>query len=327
MQLCALVVDRKASVTSYRTSAHIGVLILRAAAAVDRRSLFALCLEWLIVCITIGTAVWAATWWAYALAVVVIATRQHALLILYHDAVHGHFARRPWLNDLLVNLFVGVPVLMPVEIYRPLHLQHHRALGTTDDPETRLLYARQHWNYRPLPPGKLVAQLLGDLLVVNGARTIAAWRDWQESKPPSDPGQGARRIPWPAVVPAIVWLTGIASWVVAAPLSATSVLALWVVPLLTLTQLLQKLRSYAEHSGGPYTTRDWPHWTYSWRPGLLGRLTLWPYRINLHREHHERPQLHWHELTRTQDEELLPGSSLWRLLAAPVYPRPPHTGT
>jgi fatty acid desaturase len=66
--------------------------------------------------------------------------------------------------------------------------------------------------------------------------------------------------------------------------------------LLTLTQLLQKIRSFAEHSGGPGVTPGWQDWSYSWRTGFLGRLTIWPYNINFHREHHEWPALHWHAL-------------------------------
>ena len=294
---------------------------MRASAAVDRLSFLALVIEWLIICTIISAAIWAANGWAYTLAFCVIATRQHALLILYHDAVHGHFARRQWLNDLIVNAFVGVPVLMPVDIYRPLHMQHHRALGTAEDPETHLLYAEQHWRYRPLPPGTLVRQLLGDLFVVNGARTIAAWRRWQSS----DSSRTTAKTPWLTVSVAMLWLLGVGGWLLVSPATAMIALALWVLPLLTLTQLLQKLRSYAEHSGGLDSTPGWPHWTYSWRPGWFGRLTLWPYRINLHREHHERPQLHWHELTEIRDNRYLAGEALWGLLAAPSYRESRHT--
>ena len=60
-------------------------------------------------------------------------------------------------------------------------------------------------------------------------------------------------------------------------------------------------------------------------PGWFGRLTLWPYRINLHREHHERPQLHWHELTEIRDNRYLAGEALWGLLAAPSYRESRHT--
>ena len=89
--------------------------------------------------------------WLYVLLGLFIATRQHALFILFHDAVHGHLARSPRLNDALINVFVGVPAMLPIEIYRPLHMLHHRSVGTPQDPERLLLYAGQHWQYAPLP--------------------------------------------------------------------------------------------------------------------------------------------------------------------------------
>lgn len=272
-------------------------------AALDSRSLTALILEWVCIAFTIALALWFDSWWAMLPAAVIIATRQHALLILYHDAVHGHLARSTRTNDFIVNLGVGVPTLMPVEFYRPLHLAHHRKLGTEDDPEKQLLYAGQVWNYRPLRLRILLKQLLADLLVVNGIRTLAAWR---------------RQHPLPRVRPATlalagVWFAALGAWLVLSPRTALIALALWCVPLLTLTQLLQKLRSFAEHSGGPGVTPGWQDWTYSWRSGVLGRLTIWPYNINYHREHHQRPQLHWHQLPAVAGDALA-GREFRRLL-------------
>jgi len=278
-----------------------------ASAAIDRRSLLALLLEWAVIIITIYLALRIGTWWSAVAAFVIVSTRQHALLILYHDAVHGHFARDARVNDFMVNLFVGIPAMLPVEVYRPLHIDHHRELGTDRDPERQLLYVNQAWNYQPLPFGALLRQLLGDLLIVNGARTIAAWR---KSRP--FPPMSAQ-----TMIIAAAWIIALGLSIYAQPAVAMIALALWILPLLTLTQLLQKLRSYAEHSGGPGVTPGWQDWTYSWRPGLLGRMTIWPYNINRHREHHQQPGLAWHHLPSVAaDRACLAGSSLWQLLAA-----------
>jgi fatty acid desaturase len=266
-------------------------------------------LEWSIIALAIGLAGYLGTWWAAVVAFMAVATRQHALLILYHDAVHGHFSRIAWVNDFIVNVSIGVPMLMPVELYRPLHIEHHQAIGTDLDPERQLLYASQAWDYRPLPFGALVRQLFGDLFVVNGIRTIAAWRKTRPFPP----------IRAQTMIVATVWLAALGLWLIIAPRTALVALVLWLAPLLTLTQLLQKLRSYAEHSGGPGLTPGWEDWTYSWRIGLLGRLTIWPYHINYHREHHERPDLHWHQLPAIVASDIsLTGRSFWRILSQPV---------
>lgn len=273
---------------------------------VDIRSLAALLLEWLLIALAMFLAVQTATWWAYGVAFVVVATRQHALLMLYHDAVHGLLARSLRVNDFLINLFVGAPNVLPVEFYRPLHLTHHRKLGTEEDPERVLLYADQPWQYQPLPAKKLLIQLLGDLFVVNGIRTMLAWRRVF----------GEIELPRAALVPIIIWLIVVVAFVWKLPQAAVPVLLLWFLPLLTLTNLLQKLRSFAEHSGGPGVTPGWEDWTYTWRVGWLGRLTIWPYNINRHLEHHAQPSVPWHSLTQLPalTEFAREGRTLWTLM-------------
>lgn len=279
---------------------------MRKPGTVDLRSLSALLLEWSIITLSIALALRFGNRWVYALSFVVVATRQHALLMIFHDAVHGSVARNRRTNDRLVNFFVGVPTLLPVEIYRPAHLEHHRALGTDADPERRFLYAGQLWRYRPLPGAQLVRQLAGDLFIVNGARTLTAWaRSGSVPKTSSD-----------TLAIAAIWASALAVFAWQAPLAAAVALGLWLAPLLTLTQLLQKIRSFAEHSGGPNQTAGWPEWTYTWRTGWLGRLTIWPYNINLHLEHHANPAVPWHGLPAlaAASAQHRSGATLWRLL-------------
>lgn len=63
-------------------------------------------------------------------------------------------------------------------------------------------------------------------------------------------------------------------------------------PYLTVTQLLQKIRSFAEHAAADID----PSLSCSWAPVVLGRLTIWPYNINYHREHHSHPTIPWDRL-------------------------------
>jgi fatty acid desaturase len=253
-------------------------------------SALALGLEWLFI---LGAAAAALLWWSAPVALaagLVIATRQHALLVLYHDAVHGLIARRRRLNDFVINTAVGVPLLLPVHLYRALHISHHRLLGTARDPERVLLYRGQRWSYRPLPMGSLALQLLGDLLGWNAV--VLAWRYFAERR-----RGGGLRLPRTRAYPelaaqyalfAALWIAAAVLW----PAVALRVAALWFLPYLTLTQLLQKVRSFAEHTDDA----DRHARSCSWAPGLLGRLTIWPYNINYHREHHARPDVPWNRL-------------------------------
>ncbi|MDP2311609.1 MAG: fatty acid desaturase [Pseudomonadota bacterium] len=242
------------------------------------------------------------------LGVCVIATRQHALFILYHDAVHGLLARPRRLNDLLVNLFVGIPQLLPIHVYRALHLVHHQHLGTERDPERLLLYAGQPWAYQPLPTGALVRQLLGDLLLWNNVATALCYVRERLS--------GRRRLHLPPgkIYPEF-WVLAALGWGGAAVLAwrfpdlATRVAIAWLLPLVTLTQAIQKVRSFTEHGAGGTSG--------SWAPGWFGRLVLWPYHIGYHREHHARADVAWFDLPAAfPDREGRPGSevvgALWR---------------
>lgn len=243
--------------------------------------------------------------WFTAAAMVWIATRQHALFILYHDAVHGLIARPRRLNDLLINVFVGIPQLLPIHVYRALHLVHHQTLGTAADPERVLLYAGQPWRYRPLPLRSLLPQLLGDLLLWNNLVTLGLFV--REQVRPT----GRLTLPRGPVYPEFYGLAGLAAAAAAAfawaePTLFLRAVLVWVVPLLTLTQAIQKVRSFAEHAD-----LDAPELSYSWAPGWLGRLTLWPYNIQYHREHHARPDIPWYELpAKFPDREARPGRTL-----------------
>ena len=243
-----------------------------------------------------------------ATAFVVVATRQHALLMLYHDAVHGLLARDRRLNDAAINLFVGVPFLLPVEVFRPLHIRHHRHLGQADDPERTILFADQHWRYRALPAATLLRQVLADLFLLNGVRTLLAWR----ARTPR------LRVSTDTWMVALAWAVLLCTLLAHSAGIVALALALWFGPVLTLTNLLQKVRSFSEHGGGNDATGPGHEWTYSWRPGPLGRLFIWPYNINRHREHHAQPDVPWHGLPHVSGarEGELAGDRLGRLLLA-----------
>jgi fatty acid desaturase len=247
--------------------------------------------EWSLIVSTVAVALRWWTWPVVAVAALVIATRQHAILILYHDGVHGLVARSRRLNDFLVNSAVGVPLLAPIHLYRGLHLVHHAHLGEPDDPERVLLYRGEPWTFRPLRARQLVRQLAGDVLGWHSIALVLRYvrERWTErhlkatrprvpgaDSPIPDPRRGDRR----------PLASGLFRRFVSGCCGSGH---------LTVTQLLQKIRSFAEH-----VTEDVdPSLSCSWAPGILGRLTIWPYNINYHREHHAHPMIPWDQLPAT----------------------------
>lgn len=275
---------------------------------VDLRTMAAILLEWLCIIVTLRIALYVSDWRLYGVAFVIIAARQHALFILYHDATHYHLTRHRGINDFLINLAIGVPGTVPIEFYRPLHLEHHQHTGSTKDPERRFLYHQQLWEFRPLSGELLLRQLLGDLFIINTLRNLRAYREAGGTSPKMTRPIAAASIIWLALLSFIAWQTSAQTMLLIA--------LLWFVPLATLGTLLQKIRSIAEHSGGPDVTPGWQEWTYAWKVGCVSRFFIWPYHINLHLHHHRSANHPWHALPSlvTADDALLDSRTLPSLL-------------
>lgn len=283
---------------------------------IDMRTMGAILLEWLCIIVTLRIALYSHSGLLYVAAAVIIATRQHALFILYHDATHYHLTRRRHVNDFLINMAIGVPGCVPVEVYRPLHLEHHQHLGTSADPERRFLYHGQPWTFRPLNTKQLLQQLTGDLFIVNTVRNLRAYKQSGGTSPALTRPLAGAVLVWLVIITTLVWTCSARQMALLA--------MLWFIPLVTLGSLLQKIRSMAEHSGGPGITPGWQEWTYAWRVGWLGRFFIWPYHINLHLQHHRTASLPWHALPSAvrPTEQLLPSRALLALLWSGCRQRP-----
>lgn len=55
--------------------------------------------------------------------------------LFFHEAAHYNLAKDRKKNDRLANLFIGSLVGQDIKFYRPIHLMHHRHLGTPEDTE------------------------------------------------------------------------------------------------------------------------------------------------------------------------------------------------
>src|SRR5262249_28600107 len=108
---------------------------------------------------------------AYVLAIAVIASRQHALMVLTHEGIHKRLARALWLNDWLARFAASFPVFISLAKWRFIHLYHHQYTHTTDDPD-RAIYARY-----PLAYKKFWRLLLRDCCGLNVVSTLKYFID------------------------------------------------------------------------------------------------------------------------------------------------------
>lgn len=69
------------------------------------------------------------------IALLVMAGRQLGLGILLHECSHRGFFSRPDLNQQVGHWLAGMPLLVPMDFYRPYHMLHHSKTGTDLDPD------------------------------------------------------------------------------------------------------------------------------------------------------------------------------------------------
>ena len=240
----------------------------------------------------IAAAAAAAVVWPHpaivAVCVVVIATRQHALFVLAHDAAHYRLYPTRRLNDAVGRALAAVAGLS-MATYRVIHRLHHNHLYAPQDPDIAL-----HGGY---PRGRLylLRKLARDLAGLTAWKTYGYFfgnpalnRDNPHSPRPLDDTapalrEAARRDRWFVAAVQGALLGGAAAGGV-----LVEYLVLWVLPAVTVLQALLRLRAVLEHgavadTGSPLTAA---------RTTLAPAWLLWlafPHHVNYHIEHHLYP--------------------------------------
>lgn len=215
-------------------------------------------------------------WYTFALAFVVVSSRQQALLNVEHECVHGKFvADRRW-NTLIGRWLCASPVGSPYEASRARHLSHHRLLGTPEDPDRELHAGPAKRSRRGLFKhfiGGFLGGYVG-MVLMGPPRADAA---------PKVPGAKRRD----------ALSLGVAQLVLAAGLTLAFdwwvYPALWLAPLATVTVLGHLVRSFVEHA---VTEDELPRHSnrlITIRSNFLERFLVAPYGMNYHAEHHLLP--------------------------------------
>ena len=232
---------------------------------------------WLTIVAAAWLAVYSGSVWIGLLAVVVIASRQVLLGLLIHEQVHDLGLPGRW-GDLVVNLLAGWPLLViTVDGYAQVHLSHHRYYFTERDPD--FIRKRGPEWAAPTTPQGFGWLVLKDLLALN---VLALVRGKRMARPAPE---FARWTPSPWVrlgyyagVVAMVTVTG--TW--------TIVLVYWVLPLLTVTQVLVRWGALCEHKynlEAPPVAESSPIIVLRWWEKLL----LPNLNFTLHPYHHYWP--------------------------------------
>ena len=216
-------------------------------------------------------------WWTFALAFLIVSSRQQALLNCEHEAVHRKFLpSRRW-NDLVGTYLCAAAVGSPFGAAQSRHLSHHRLLGTEADPDKNL-----HSGDDKRTRGGLTRYFLNGLLGGYAGMVLMGPR---APKAAARAGSPLRDLASLAIVQgAILAIVTIAFdwWVYP---------ALWLAPLATLTALCHLVRSFAEHAIADSEEGAHGNRLITIRSSWLERALVSPYFMNFHAEHHLLPSV------------------------------------
>jgi fatty acid desaturase len=226
----------------------------------------------------------------YVISFLLISAFQVHLLMMLHDGAHFLIHPNKKFNNLLTDVFCGLPLGVYVKFYRFMHLPHHQFTGVTEkDPEIQL-YGTQGFDYRRKNARATAFQFFCDFSGINVIRYLVTFNIFvakQIQKRTSNRLSGSELL-----TGVLLYGTVAAGCVV---FNGWSVLFwYWVLPLGTMTFGLLKLHGYGEHTGafGPgETERTWVH-----EYGFLAKFFIYPLNTHLHLEHHLYAGIPWYRL-------------------------------
>lgn len=243
------------------------------------RGIGAIIFEWSII---IGVAILCEMyfyWPLYLIAVIVIGARYLALGLIMHEAVHSLISKNRELNDWLGELLCAWPLFISMRSYKVKHLAHHAWLNTDQDPDFTAKI-NPNWRY-PMRLPKFLKIILIQLSGIGMFETFTVMSSAQmKTKKKKSPVwyHLLRVLFYISIIFTFVWFE-----------KGTVLLMYWIIPFATWTQVANRMRRIAEHSGvegksPAMQTRTTIH-------GLLGRFLLAPKNISYHNEHHLYPSV------------------------------------
>jgi fatty acid desaturase len=226
----------------------------------------------------------------YLIAVVFIGARQHALLIIGHDASHYRYLPKRWQNELFANLFLMWPTFASVEGFRKFHGPHHQYTNLPDDGNRHIWQTHDaagelapDWQF-PKTRAGLALVLLRRALFLTGMLWIV--RGLVGSfLIPSPHWMVAARIAFYGSLAAA--LTVFNAWY--------AFLLYWIVPYCTWHIAAQYTRLICEHSAVESDEEEYAI-TRSTVPTRLESIFILPRNVGYHLEHHWYPSVPWYRL-------------------------------
>jgi fatty acid desaturase len=278
------------------------------------RSLAAVVVQW---CVILGAAAPAVTyghWYLYAMAVAVIATRQHALGVLFHEGSHYRLFRSRLANDAFSDLCCALPLGVSTSVYRHRHFGHHRQVNTDQDPDIQMAVGDADWVWPKSKIG-LLSVFLRDLFGLNFpmiVRFIRLWSPYPLLLLPSQPNPSNQpRLAWYEKWLVVTWTGALIACLILVPNAWWYFLVLWLLPQMTVLTVIVRVRALAEHYC--LAAEDELTHTRTVKANWIERFLFSPCNVNYHLEHHLFPSVPFFNLPKLH--RLLMASEAYRFRA------------
>ncbi len=229
---------------------------------------------WLVIGLAMAVGVmWPIT---IPIMVMVIGTRQLGLFILMHDAAHGLLHPNRRINDTAAKWFGGYEL----DAYRPYHLQHHRFVQQTADPDLVLSAPF------PITPASLRRKIVRDLT----GQTFVKQRFGPllgklKARQPNESAWALIALEAKAQRVFLISNT-IGLGLFAAAGLWWAWLLMWLLPMAAWLPLVSRLRNIAEHALIVENSTDPLRHARTAHANWLERALVAPYWVNYHCEHH-----------------------------------------
>jgi fatty acid desaturase len=244
-----------------------------------------------IAVVLIGLIVWSPGWPLAIAAVLagglVIGYTIQFINCFFHEAAHHNFVPGRRRNDLVANLLMGWLFGSSIDLYRQIHWQHHRALGTTMDSENSYFDA--------LGIRYLIEGLTGLKLLRTLRQHRVTEADLSEAQAKGNEGRG--RLAWLGLSAIVNLALAAALSVFGSPVAGIA----WLIGLLVVFPFMASLRTVLEHRSeeadpaADYQRLDHGPVNRLFGTGPIAN-TIGGAGFNRHAIHHWEPQLSYTRL-------------------------------
>jgi len=271
----------------------------------DKRALSMFIINWLMIAACFVLIAYSNSIFLNILALFVMAGRQLGIGILLHECSHRSFFSKLEWNQFFGHWFGGMPLLVPMDFYRPYHLSHHSKTGTKDDPDVKNIqqYPVTRWSlvrkfirdFSGLSGVKIIFGVVFYVLPNRSGDAVSMGRQTSKGRGEFDVKLAlknyAQALSFHAAFFSIFWLAG-----------APSLYVYWWVCLVFVYPFIIRMRQIAEHGAmTKLSSDDVRDTTRTTLARWWERLIFAPNFVNFHCEHHYLPTVPSYRLAEMHD--------------------------